>query len=86
MTMIALLEALTAAGSVALASAARRAAFSIGGLALCAVLLVASLAFFTLAAYRALEQTVGEIHAPLVVGAAYLVLALAGLLVVQSRR
>jgi hypothetical protein len=84
--MVALLEALTAAGSLALASAACRAAFSISGLVLSAVLLVASLAFFTLAAYRALEQAVGTIHAPLAVGGAYLILALAGLLIVQSRR
>ena len=84
--MVALLEALTAAGSLALVSVARRAAFSIGGLVLCAALLVASLAFFTLAAYRALAEAVGTIHAPLIVGGAYLVFALAGLLVVQSRR
>ena len=84
--MIALLEALTAAGSVALASAARRTAVSVIGMLLCAVLLAASLAFFTLAAYRALAEAVGVIHAPLVVGGAYLVFALAGLLIVQSRR
>lgn len=84
--MAAFLEALTAVGSVALVNVARRAAFSIGGLALCAALLVASLAFFTLAAYRALEQAVGEIQAPLAIGGAYLILALAGLLFVQSRR
>jgi hypothetical protein len=84
--MAVLLEALTAIGAVALTSVARRAAFSIGGLALCAALFVASLAFFTLAAYRALAEAVGAIHAPLIVGAVYLVLALAGLLIVQSRR
>lgn len=84
--MAALLEALTAVGSVAFMGVARRAAFSVGGLALCAALFAASLAFFTLAAYRALEQAVGAIHAPLAIGGAYLVLALVGLLVVQSRR
>ncbi len=84
--MGALLEALAAAGSLALASAARRAASSIGGLVLCTALLVASLAFFTLAAYRALADAVGAIHAPLILGGAYLVVALAGLLIVQSRR
>lgn len=84
--MVALLEALTAAGTVALANAARRATLSIAGLTLCAALFIASLVFFTLAGYRALEQTVGAIHAPLAVGGVYLVLALGGLLIVQSRR
>lgn len=84
--MAVLLEALTAAGAVALASAARRATLSIAGLALCAALLVTSLAFFTLAGYRALEQAVGAIHAPLAVGGVYLILALGGLLIVQPRR
>jgi len=84
--MSALLEALTAAGSAALASAARRTAISVVGLLLCAALLLTSLAFFTLAAYRALAEAVGAIHAPLFVGGAYLVLALVGLLVVQARR
>lgn len=83
--MAALLEALTAAGTVALASAARRATLSIARLTLCAALFVISLAFFTLAGYRALEQTVGAIHAPLAVGGVYLI-ALGGLLIVQSRR
>jgi hypothetical protein len=65
---------------------ARRAALSIAGLTLCATLFVASFSFFTVAAYRALEQAVGAIHAPLIVGAVYLLLALTGLLLVQSRR
>jgi hypothetical protein len=38
------------------------------------------------AAYRALEQVVGTIHAPLAIGGAYLVVALTGLLILQSRR
>lgn len=84
--MVALFEALTAVGSVALVGVARRAALSIGGLALCAALFVASLGFFTLAAYRALEQAVGTIHAPLAIGGAYLVVALTGLLILQVRR
>jgi hypothetical protein len=84
--MVALLEALTAMGSVALVGAARRTALSVVGLLLCAILLGTSLAFFTLAAYRALLEAVGVFHAPLVVGGAYLVFALVGLLIVQSRR
>jgi len=50
--MVALLEAFTAVGTVALPNVPRRTAISIGGLLLCAALLAASLAFFTLAASR----------------------------------
>jgi hypothetical protein len=84
--MTVLLEALTAVGSAALAGAARRTAVTVMGVLMCAALLATSLAFFTLAAYRALAEAVGAVHAPLVVGGVYLVLALAGLLAVQSRR
>jgi hypothetical protein len=84
--MLAPLEALAAVGSVALANVARRTAVSLGGMLLCAALLAASLAFFTLAAYRALAEAVGPIHAPLAIGGAYLIFALLGLLIVQSRR
>lgn len=84
--MVALLEALAAAGTMALASAARRTAASVAGLLLSAVLLLTSVAFFTLAAYRALAEAIGAIHAPLVVGGAYLVSALIALIIVQSRR
>jgi hypothetical protein len=84
--MTVLLEALTAVGSAALAGAARRAAVTVMGVLMCTALLATSLAFFTLAAYRALAEAVGTVHAPLVVGGAYLVFALAGLLAVQSRR
>jgi hypothetical protein len=61
------------ASLVPLASAARRTAVSVAGLLLCAVLFVTSLAFFTLAAYRALAEAVGAIQAPLAVGGTYLV-------------
>jgi hypothetical protein len=84
--MAAVLEALTAVGSVALAGVARRATISFVGLLLCAALLATSLAFFTLAAYRALAEAIGAVHAPLAIGGAYLVFALVGLLIVQSRR
>jgi hypothetical protein len=84
--MVALLEALTVAGSMALVNAARRATLSIVGLVLCALLFFASLGFFTVAAYLALEQAIGAIRAPLAVGGTYLILALAGLLVLQARR
>jgi hypothetical protein len=84
--MLAVLETVTAVGSLALERAARRTALTVGGLLLCAGLLVTSVAFFTLAAYRALADAIGAIYAPLIIGGAYLVLALLALLVVQSRR
>lgn len=84
--MPALLEALTAAAAGALTSALRRAAVSVVGLLASAILLLTSLAFFTLAGYRALAEAIGVVHAPLVVGIAYFILALVGLLIVQSRR
>lgn len=84
--MPALLEALTAAAAVMLGDTLRRAAVSVVGLLACAILLMTSLAFFTLAGYRALVETIGVVHAPLVVGVAYFILALIGLLLVQSRR
>jgi 4-amino-4-deoxy-L-arabinose transferase-like glycosyltransferase len=84
--MLAVLEMVTAVGSLALERAARRTVLAVGGLLLCAGLLVASLGFFTLAASRALTDAIGAIYAPLIVGAAYLVFALVALLVVQSRR
>jgi hypothetical protein len=84
--MASLLEALAAVGSVTLANAARRTALSIGGLLLCAALLMASATFFTLGAYRALDGAIGPIQAPFALGSAYLFFALVGLLVVQWRR
>jgi len=81
-----LLETLTAMAAVALSSALRRATVSILGLALSVILLLTSVAFLTLAGYRALAESIGIIYAPLVVGTAYLLLALVGLLIVQSRR
>jgi hypothetical protein len=84
--MAALLETLTAAAAVVLAGALRRAAASVIGLLSSVALLLISLAFFTLAGYRALAEAIGSIYAPLVVGTAYLFLALVGLLIVQARR
>jgi hypothetical protein len=84
--MPALFEALAASAAVALTGALRRAAASVIGLLLSAALLLVSLAFFTLAGYRALAEAIGAIYAPIVVGTAYFVLALVGLLVAQSRR
>jgi hypothetical protein len=84
--MAALLQSLVAASSLALASAVRRTAVSVAGLLVSVVLLFTSIAFLTLATYRALVEAIGPIQAPLVIGTAYLVFALIGTLVVQSRR
>lgn len=84
--MLGLIEAVAALGNALFAKAARRAAVTIGGVLLAGSLLLASLGFFTLAGYRALAQALGEIYAPLIVGAAYLIAALIALLVIQSRR
>ncbi|MCW5734128.1 MAG: hypothetical protein KIS73_08380 [Enhydrobacter sp.] len=45
-----------------------------------------SLAFFTIAAYRALSHSLGDVVAPVIVGGAYFVLSLITLLVVQFKR
>jgi hypothetical protein len=81
-----LLETLTAVASAALAGTLRRAAVSVVGLLVSAALLMTSLAFFTLAAYRGLAEAVGTVYAPLIVGTAYLVLALTCVVVAQARR
>ena len=84
--MRALIEALTATGALALAEAARRPVLWAVGLLLCLALLLVGCAFLTFGAYRALADAAGAIHASLAVGGCYLVLALVGLLIVQSRR
>ena len=84
--MRALLEALTATGAVALAEAARRTFLWTAGLLVCLTLLFVGCAFLTFGAYRALADATGAIQACLAVGGFYLVLALVGLLIVQSRR
>ena len=83
--MLPLLQAFAALGAGIAQAAARRAAATAAGLLFAGSLLLASLGFFTLAAYRALALSIGEINAPLVVGTVYLVAALLALLIVQRR-
>jgi hypothetical protein len=84
--MHALMETLAATGSGLLARAMRRAFVWAASLLLCLALLATSFAFLTLGAYRALAEVIGSIHAPLAIGGGYLVFALIGLLIIQSRR
>ena len=84
--MLPLLQAVATLGASIAANSARRAASTIAGLLMAAGLTIVSLGFFTLSGYRALAEAMGEIHAPLVIGVAYLVAGLVALLVIQSRR
>lgn len=84
--MISLLETAANVGAGAFAKAARRTIASAMGLLLSTCFFLVSLAFFTLAAYRALAVTIGDIHTPLIIGGSYLVVALVALVIVQSRR
>jgi hypothetical protein len=84
--MLPLLQAVATLGATIAANAIRRAATAAVALLVAAVLLLVSLGFFTLAGYRALAQTLGEVQGSLIVGGAYLVAGLVALLVVQSRR
>ena len=84
--MLDLMQSLVAVGTAFALNAARRVVGTIMGL-LCAFGLGATSAlFFTIAGYRALEQAIGGIYAPVVAGALYLVAALIALLVVQARK
>jgi len=75
-----------ALAGVAAAKAGRRAAAAAGGWLAVAALLVASLCFLTVAAYRALELALGDIYASLIVGCGYLGAALFIALVLALRR
>jgi drug/metabolite transporter (DMT)-like permease len=81
-----LLKSLAAVGALSVGAAARRAASTAGGYAIVALLFAVSLCFLTFAGYRALEMAMGSIQASLIVGCAYLFLALVAALVLQVRR
>ena len=51
-----------------------------------ALLLATSVVFLTLAGYRAISQSIGDVYAALVMGAVYLLLAFIALLVLDRRR
>ena len=84
--MLALAQSLVELGSAIASNAARRAVGTLIGL-LCVLGLGATSALFlTMAAYRALEQTTGEIQASLICGGLYLIAALIALVALQARK
>ncbi len=84
--MVPLLQSVMALGIAFAMTAARRAAATLAGLLLSAAMLVASLALLTLAAYRALCHSIGDVYALLIVGCGYFVAALITLLMVQFKQ
>jgi hypothetical protein len=84
--MLAILQSAMALGAALAINAARRAAAVMAGLLLAAALLVASLGFFTFAAYRALSHAIGDVYALVIIGCGYFVASLIALLVVQLKQ
>jgi len=84
--MLAILQSVVAIGVGSAMAAARRAAITVAGLLVAAALLVTSLGFFTVAAYRALSHSLGDVPALLIVGCVYFVASLITLLIIQSRQ
>lgn len=84
--LMVLAKSLAAFGALSVGAAARRTASTVGGYAAVAVLFAISLCFLTFAGFSALALAMGSIHASLIVGCAYLFLALVAALVVQTRR
>lgn len=84
--MLPILQAVVAIGVASAKATLRRAAVTVAGLLVAAALLVTSVAFFTVAAYRALSQSFGDVHALLIVGCVYFVASLITLLIVQFKQ
>jgi drug/metabolite transporter (DMT)-like permease len=84
--LVSLVKSLAAIGALSAGDAARRAASTAGSYAIVALLFAVSLCFLTFAGYRALELATGAIQSSLIVGCAYLFLALVAALVLQIRR
>lgn len=81
-----LVRSLALVGAAIAANAARRAGTTAAGYLAVALLLAVSLGFFTLSGYRALVQALGDIYACLLLGGAYLVVALLAVIVLQAHR
>jgi hypothetical protein len=86
MVLLTLARSVALYGATVALDAARRAAVTLVGYVLVGVLLSVSLAFLTLAAYRAISLSLNDVYAALIVGCAYLLLALIALIVLQARR
>ncbi len=86
MTSLTLVRSLALLASAIVVQSARRAARTVAAYLLVAGLLTASLAFLTLAGYRAIGQSLGDVSAAAIVGCAYLLAALLVLLVILLKR
>ena len=84
--MLPILQSVVAIGVAAAMATVRRAAVTVAGLLVAAALLVTSLRFFTVAAYRALSHSQGDGSALLIIGCAYFVASLIALLIVQFKQ
>ena len=84
--LVALARSAATLGVGVLVASGRRLAATVVAYMLVGLLLVVSLAFLTLSAYRAIMVSLGDIYAPLIVGCFYLVAGLVAGLVAQMRR
>ncbi len=84
--LVALARSAATLGVGVLVASGRRLAATVVAYMLVGLLLVVSLAFLTLSAYRAIMVSLGDIYAPLIVGCFYLVAGLVAALVAQMRR
>ena len=84
--MLPILQSVVAIGVASAMATVRRAAVTVAGLLVAAALLVTSLRFFTVAAYRALSHSLGDVSALLIIGCAYFVASLIALLIVQFKQ
>ena len=84
--MLPILQSVVAIGVASAMVTVRRAAVTVAGLLVAAALLVTSLGFFTVAAYRALSHSLGDVSALLIIGCAYFVASLIALLIVQFKQ
>lgn len=81
-----LARSVAAVGALSIGAAAQRAVSTAGGYLVVAILFGVSLCFLTFAGYLAMSVALGSILASLIVGCAYLFLALITALVLQVRR
>ncbi len=81
-----LVRSLLLIGATVAGSATRRVDATLAGYLAVALLAAVSLGFFTLSGYRAVAQSLGDVYAGLLVGVAYLLLAMLTLIVLQLRR
>ena len=84
--LVALARSAATLGVGVLVASGRRLAATVVAYMLVGLLLVVSLAFLTLSAYRAIMVSLGDIYAPLIVGCFYLLAGLIAALVTQMRR